>query len=109
MRVRRQLVVIVVALQTVRRFWRRRERSGDPHTQVRYRVPPGEDQAALLGKLRAHGVSARPGVEVGEPTLTISLNTPGDRDRVREILRNASAPVAGDPGAVHRITFSDEA
>ena len=72
-------------------------------------MPLGQDPAAVLGSLRVHGVSARHAVLAGEPTIVIALDTPGGRQRVREILRDAPLNVQGDPSEIDTVTFSDEA
>lgn len=96
-----------VVVVTVLRYFRDR-RHAARGGEVRYRVPAGQDPAAVLATLRVEGLSAEPDSVAGDPVMVVSLDKPGARERVREILRTAPANMEGDPHAAESVTFADE-
>jgi hypothetical protein len=104
----RILIVAAAIVLTLRRYFRRRPHAGLDAGEVCYHVPNGQDPAAVLAAVRLQGLSARPEVVAGEPVVVVSLDTPGDRDRVREIVRQAPENMEGDPRSTGIVTFSDE-
>lgn len=104
------LVTIVVIVAMARRLLRRhgtRDRRAR-HGVLRYFVPTGQDPAAVLGSLRAAGVTSEPDLVDGESVLVISLTPPHTRDSVRDIVREAPENMQGDPRTSRAVTFSDE-
>ncbi len=100
------LVLVLVAL--VRRLVRRASRGGHGPTELRYRVPEGQDPAAVLATLRVNGFAARSTTSEGAPIVVISLPAPAGRERAREILRAAPVNTEGDPSGETDIAFTDE-
>jgi hypothetical protein len=116
------VIVLVLGGLVVRRASRREldrsdrlQRPGRP--TVRYRIPPGQDPAAVIAELRSAGFDASADSEPGPSSPVIIIGTANgshpDRDQLRDLL--AGAPVNIDPAvdsetelAASRVQFLDE-
>ena len=105
MRPPRPLIVLVVVLLALRELLHRRSRDAGPDV-VRYRIPAGQDPAAVMGALRVHSVSARQHMVDGEPVIAISLDAPGDRARIQGL--RCAHERGGRSGPTESVTFLDE-
>lgn len=114
------LVVLVSVAFAIRRYSRAEIRHSDrlqnaDRPTLRYEVPNGQDQAAVLTELRSAGYDASPDSEPGpsSPVVIIGSHSgaPPDREELRSVL--ARSPVNVDPpadGPINRppVRFMDE-
>jgi hypothetical protein len=101
-------VAAVVTVVAIRRLLRRRKGAPGLVREVRYRVPGGQDPAAVLAALRVEGFSARPGASAGEPEVIVPLDEGRGWDEVRDIVRNAPVNMQGDRRTARSVSFTDE-
>ena len=76
--------------------------------ELRYRVPVGQDAAAVLGALRVEGFSAETTELAGYEDVVIACDPRRDRERVRQVLTDAPIDMEGDPFDGPPVTFTDE-
>ena len=109
MQIVKPVIAFAVLVGAVRALTRRKE-PGDEDTkgELRYQVPVGQDAAAVMGQLRTAGYSATAQLVSGEEDVVIACDPVRDRERVRDVLRDAPVDMAGHPFDGPPITFADE-
>jgi hypothetical protein len=114
------VLVLVLAAVAIKRYSRAEMRHSDrlqnaDRPTLRYEVPNGQDQAAVLTDLRSHGYDVSADSEPGPSSPIVIIGTPSgappDREELRSLL--ARSPVNVDPptdGPIKRppVRFLDE-
>ena len=108
MQLARPVIAFAVALGAVRALARRAPVDDGAEGELRYQVPVGQDAAAVMGQLRTAGYSATAQLVSGEEDVVIVCDPVRDRERVRDVLRDAPVDMAGHPFDGPPITFVDE-
>ena len=78
---------------------------------VLYRVPPGQDPAAVVAALHGHGFDAvsEPGPHGVDVAVPCRADDPDVRERVRAVIAaHATGNLEGDPAPAGRVRFADE-
>lgn len=104
MRIVTPLVVAGVVAGILRAL---RKRGPAPREELRFRAPPGQDPAAVLGALRRARIEAEPRLVDGETEVVISCR-PGDRERVRTVVQGATRELDQNPIDGSPVRFMDE-
>ena len=113
------LILVLVAVAAAgyavvvasRRAATARDAARTPGEHVVYRVPPGQDPAALLAALHGHGYEAvsetgPAGIDVVVPCRADDVDA---RDRVRAVIEeHAPANLEGDPAPAGHVRFTAE-
>ncbi len=101
------VVVLVAGVVGVLRR-RRRRRRVENTDDLRYRVPVGQDSAAVLATLRVAGFRATPETVAGDQRVVIICDPVADRQRVRALVGAAILDVDGHPAGAGSVSFLDE-
>lgn len=75
--------------------------------RLRYRVPVGQDAAAVLAAVRHNGFEARVEMAGGDEALVITCGA-SEKERVRQVLADAPVDMAGHPFAGPPVAFVGE-
>jgi hypothetical protein len=112
------LVLLVVALRALRRKGRlRRLLVGRPAPSyekpgsLRYRVPVGQDPAAVVTTLRQAGyevIRDEAPTHIQELVIQCPAGPEHERARVRSVIAQAPVDLGGSPAPEHLVRFADE-
>lgn len=108
MKIRTPVVVASVGIGVIRALRRWRAPGQTTKDRLHYRVPVGQDAAAVLGRLRTEGFSADAELVAGDDEIVIDCDGAESRERIREVLRDAPVDASGAPFDGPPVRFTDE-
>jgi len=105
------LAVLVLVGAVVVAFSRRQARERQEVLEsdtVSFRVPEGQDPAALLAALHTAGYDAALATAATDPVLAVTTEGPADREAIRSVIATAPTNPEGDHLGTREIRFLDE-